>query len=120
VILAMIGGALIETALKLIAASLAFRALNTDALGEFIDKFFATFGNYPLRIYGNVLQVAFTVLLPLAFVAYFPAAVLLNRTGELIVPPLVAYLAPLAGVLWFTLAYLFFSHELRHYQSAGH
>jgi ABC-2 type transport system permease protein len=118
--LAMVGGGLIEGALQLIAASLAFRALNTDALGELIDKFFATFGNYPLKIYGNVLQAVFTVLLPLAFVAYIPAAVLLNRTGELIVPPIVAYLAPLAGLIWFTLAYLFFNHELRHYQSAGH
>jgi ABC-2 type transport system permease protein len=119
-IMAIIGGALIETALKLIAASLAFRALNTDSLGELIDKFFATFGNYPTKVYGNVLQVAFTVLLPLAFVAYIPAAVVLNRTGELIVPPAIAYLAPLVGLIWFVLAYLFFNHELRYYQSAGH
>jgi ABC-2 type transport system permease protein len=119
-VLAMIGGALIESALKLIAASLAFRALNTDALGEFIDSFFATFGNYPLKIYGPVLQSAFTFVLPLAFVAYFPAAVLVNRTGDLLVPALVAYLSPLVGVLWFAAAYWFFNHELRCYQSSGH
>jgi ABC-2 type transport system permease protein len=73
-----------------------------------------------LRIYGNVLRLALTLILPVAFVAYFPAAVLLDRTGELSVPPLVAYLAPLAGVLWFAAAYLIFLHELQHYQSAGH
>lgn len=118
--LGIVGGALIEAALKLIAASLAFRALNTDTLGDFIDSFFATFGNYPQKIYGNGLQAIFTTVLPLAFVAYIPAAVLLNRTGELIVPPLIGYLAPLAGVIWFSLAYLFFNHELEHYQSSGH
>ncbi len=120
VILAMIGGALIEGALNLIATALAFRTLNTDALGAFFDSFFATFGNYPLKIYGNLLQLGFTFLLPLAFVAYFPATVLLNRTGDLLVPPVFAYLAPLAGILWFALAYALFNHELRKYQSSGH
>ena len=35
--------------------------------------------------------------LPLAFMAYFPAVVLLGRTGELQVNPLFAYAAPLRG-----------------------
>jgi ABC-2 type transport system permease protein len=60
------------------------------------------------------------VVPPLAFVAYVPATVLLDRTGELSIPVWVAYLAPLVGVVWFALAYRFFAHELRHYQSSGH
>jgi len=52
--------------------------------------------------------------------AYFPATVLLGRTGELSVHPIFAYGAPLVGGLWFALACYIFEHELRHYQSAGH
>jgi len=55
-----------------------------------------------------------------AFIAYLPATVLLGRTGELAVHPLFAYVAPLVGVLVFSLAYAFWKGELRHYQSSGH
>jgi hypothetical protein len=50
----------------------------------------------------------------------FPATVLLNRTGELNIPPIIAYLAPLAGIVRFVPAYLYFQHEIQNYQSAGH
>lgn len=119
-LLAMVGGCLIETALKLIASALSFRALNADALCELINSTFATFGNYPLKIYNAPMRVALTALVPVAFVAYLPATVLLNRTGEIGVPLALAYLAPLVGALWFAAAYLFFMHELGHYQSSGH
>jgi ABC-2 type transport system permease protein len=52
--------------------------------------------------------------------AYFPAVVLLERTGELQVHPAFAYGAPLAGVIWLALAVAVFQRELRFYQSAGH
>jgi ABC-type uncharacterized transport system permease subunit len=44
----------------------------------------------------------------------------MDRTDELSVHPLVAYLAPLAGVVWFGLAHWLWQHELRSYQSVGH
>jgi ABC-2 type transport system permease protein len=52
--------------------------------------------------------------------AYFPSTVLLGRTGELSVPPVLAYAAPLAGVCWFMLAVWVFRYELHAYQSSGH
>ncbi len=66
------------------------------------------------------MQYLLIIGLPLAFMAYFPATVLLSRTGELSVHPLFAYGAPLVGGLWFALARYVFDRELRHYQSAGH
>jgi hypothetical protein len=44
----------------------------------------------------------------------------LGRTHDLAVPPLIAYRAPAAGLLWSGLAYQLFRHELRAYQSSGH
>ena len=80
---------------------------------------FSTFANYPLTIFGGILQFLFTFALPLAFVAYVPATVLLDRTAELQVNPVLAYVAPAVGVLWIAIAVRVFNRELRSYQSAG-
>ena len=119
-VLALLGGALVELALRLLFSALAFRFLSANAFMGLIDTLFSNFGNYPLKIFGSVLEFLLTFGLPLAFMAYFPATVLLGRTGELRVSPIFAYGAPLAGVVWLTLAVLVFHHEMRYYQSSGH
>jgi ABC-2 type transport system permease protein len=119
-VFAILGGALIELALDLMIATLALRVLNTESLFFVLDTFFSEFGNYPLKIFGGTVQFLLTFGLPLAFMAYFPATVLLGRTGELSVPAVFAYGAPCAGVAWMVLAVCLFRSELRAYQSSGH
>ena len=119
-LLALIGGTLIELALRLLISALVFRFLSVNGLIFLLDTLFSNFGNYPLKIYGNVVEFLLTFGLPLAFTAYFPATVLLGRTGELRVSPLLAYGTPLAGAIWLGLALLVFRREMRHYQSSGH
>jgi ABC-2 type transport system permease protein len=119
-VLALIGGALIELALRLLCSSFAFRFLSASSFMSLIDTLFSNFGNYPLKIFGTALEYLLTFGLPLAFMAYFPATVLLGRTGELRISPLFAYGAPLAGVIWLGLAVVVFQREMRHYQSSGH
>lgn len=119
-VLTVIGAALIETGIALSIASFNFRFLSTRGLVRIVDDIFSNFGNYPIRIFGGLLQFLLTFALPVAFIAYLPATVLLGRTGELVIHPLFAYLAPLVGVLVFGLAERFWRSEMRHYQSAGH
>lgn len=116
---AVVGGAFVEASIQLAAASLTFRLLNARSLQLTLDTVFNTFGNYPLKIFGAATSFALTFVLPLAFVAYLPASVLLNRTNELYVAPALAYGAPLVGFVTFTLAYRFWRRQLRHYQSTG-
>jgi ABC-2 type transport system permease protein len=118
-LLAVVGAALVEMGIKLMIATLTFRFLSTRALVRVVDDVFSNFGNYPTRIFGG-MQLFLTFALPVAFIAYFPASVLLARTDELAVHPLFAYLAPLAGALIFGLAILFWRSEIRHYKSSGH
>lgn len=118
--LTVIGAALVEAGLKLMVASLSFRFLSTRSLIFVVDDVFNNFGNYPLKIFGGVTQFVLTFGIPVAFIAYLPATVLLGRTGELAVSPVLAYLAPLAGLFVFGLAILLWRHELPRYQSAGH
>lgn len=83
------------------------------------DSVFSTYGNYPLSIFGSFFTWTFTFLIPLAFVAYLPATVLLDRTAELQLAPAFAYAAPLAGLVWLGVAIRVFNSQLGSYQSAG-
>jgi viologen exporter family transport system permease protein len=118
--LALIGGALVELALRVLFSALSFRFLSANAFMSVLDTVFSNFANYPLKIFGGVLEFLLTFGVPLAFMAYFPAVVLLGRTGELQVNPIFAYAAPLAGIVWLFAALRVFHYEMRNYQSAGH
>ena len=119
-LLALAGGTLIELAIRLLIVSFCFRVLSVNGLMMIVDGFFSDFGTYPLSIFNATLQFLLTFGIPVAFMAYFPAVVLLGRTGELQVHPIFAYGAPLAGVLWMAVALVVFHREMRNYQSAGH
>ncbi|HEY8742251.1 MAG TPA: ABC-2 family transporter protein [Chloroflexota bacterium] len=119
-LVALIGGALLELAIRVLIVSFSFRALRVNGLMSIMDDFFSDFGTYPLGIFSVALQFVLTFGIPVAFMAYFPAAVLLGRTAALPVPSIIAYCAPLAGVLWMAMAIAVFQHEVRHYKSAGH
>jgi ABC-2 type transport system permease protein len=119
-VLAVAGGALVEAAVRLFVNAFAFRLVEMGAANFILETLFSNFGTYPLSIYTAAVRIALTVLVPVAFVAYVPAAVLLARTGELQLHPLIAYGAPLVGVVLFALAHRFWRGQLRHYQSAGH
>lgn len=117
---AIIGGALVESAVRILIGAMSFRFLASQSLLYLADSAFSNFANYPITIFGGFLRALFTLVVPLAFVAYVPATVLLDRTSELQVNPLLAYVAPVAGGIWIAVATYVFHHELRHYQSAGH
>ena len=117
---AIAGGALAESAVRILIGALSFKFLASQSLQYLADSVFSNFANYPLTIFGGVLRAMFTVVVPLAFVAYVPATVFLDRTADLQVSPWLAYAAPLVGVIWIMAATRVFGRELRHYQSAGH
>jgi len=119
-LLALVGGALIQLAMRLLIVSFSFRALSVNAPMSIVDSLFNEFGTYPLGIFNTTLQLLLTFALPVAFMAYFPATVLFDRTAELQVHPFIAYAAPLAGVLWMAIALWIFEREMRNYKSAGH
>lgn len=119
-IAALIGGALTEFSIQLVIASLAFRLLSTRTLRLTIDSIISTFAGYPLAVFPSAARFGLTFVLPLAFIAYFPATVLTGRQDELFVPPMLATLAPLLGVVSFLLSLLVWRRELRQYVSSGH
>lgn len=119
-VLAVLGGAMVEAAIQLFVASLSFRLLSTQAFRYALDGVFTLFGGYPLKIFPSAARFAFTFIVPIAFIAYIPSTVLLDRSGDLGVAPIIAYLAPGAGLALGVAAYAFWRRQSQHYASTGH
>ncbi|ANW21770.1 hypothetical protein BB341_02200 [Streptomyces clavuligerus] len=118
-VLAVLGGAAAEGAVVMLVSALSFRFLHTWSAHALTDNVFLLFGSYPLHIFGAATTWLLTWTVPVAFVAYLPASVLLGRTGDLAVHPAVAWAAPAIGFLWLFVAYRIWFRQMRHYQSTG-
>jgi ABC-2 type transport system permease protein len=112
---AVIGGTLMEAAVFTVVSGLHLRHPAAMQWSMWLEELVGTFGNYPLKILPGVVSGAFTFVLPLAFIAYFPAAVLTGNTGGLGVPVAIAVAAPLAGAAAFAGARLLWNLNLKHY-----
>lgn len=117
---ALLGGALVEAALQVSISALAFRMLSVNALRAFIDGILTTFGGYPLSIFSQAARLGLTFVVPLAFIAYFPATVLLQKTAQLAVPAIVAACSPIIGLFLFVASLYIWKRESLHYSSSGH
>ncbi len=116
---AVVGGALIEGAVQIAMGSLSFRFLQISTLQAAVNEVFNLYGNYPYRIFPQLVQYLLTFALPIAFVAYLPASVILDKTGGLHVSTALAWGAPLIGAMLFAIALRVWNHQSRLYQSAG-
>ncbi|WP_255951836.1 ABC transporter permease [Streptomyces odontomachi] len=119
-VLAVLGGGLVEAAIQVFVSAFAFRMMSVRSLRMLVDRVINTFGGYPLSILPGVARSALTFALPLAFVAYLPATVLLNHTGELYVPAAFAWCTPVVGSVLWGVALWFWHRQIRHYMSSGH
>jgi ABC-2 type transport system permease protein len=118
-LLAVLGGGLAEGAVIMAVSSMSFRFVRTWAAIHFADHVYLNFGSYPTTIFGGVMNWVLTWVVPVAFVAYIPSSVLLDKTDSLHVPGAVALLAPAVGLIWFYAAYRLWRWQIRGYQSAG-
>jgi ABC-2 type transport system permease protein len=117
---AVVGSAFLESAVMLAIASSSFRLLVSSPILQMADTVFVTFGPYPLSVLPRTVAYLLTFALPLAYAAFFPAALLLGRTDDLFVPVWVAAASPAVGLLLYAAAVLLFHRQMRHYSSPGH
>lgn len=109
------GGVLVEAAICTAIGSFLFRFPGASAWSTWVEELLGTFGNYPLSFLPRLVGGVFTFILPLAFIAYFPAAVLTGRTGGLGLPVAVATAAPLIGLAAYIGSRLLWKARLRRY-----
>lgn len=119
VVAAVVGGALVEFAVYLGVSTLSFRVVQARSPLLIAGNIMQTAGPYPLPIFPAPARALFTFVLPVAFIAYLPAAALLHRTGEIPFASWLGYAAPAVGLCLTVAAYRLWMRQLRHYASPG-
>ena len=76
---------------------------------------FKDFAKYPASIFNKVFNLIFTFVIPIAFIAYYPALVVLRPDSV----PLLSWLSPLIGLAFFYLSYRFWLLGARKYDGTG-
>lgn len=117
--LTIVSGSVIYLALLVIGATICFWTIKTP---EVINAF--TFGgqeltSYPLSIYNRWIRTLFLWIVPVAFVNYPAALLLLERSDPYGLPPTLAWAAPLVAALFFAAARGFWQIGVTKYQSVG-
>lgn len=116
-ILAIVGASLIQAATLTLLGAWSFTFVKAQFLFGFAGSL-RTFITYPITIYGAVMQVMLTVIVPFAFVNFYPASVLLGKDGALF-PGWIGWLAPVVGGIVFYLTYRVWMRGIDRYQGAG-
>lgn len=75
--------------------------------------------SYPMHIYNEWIRRFFTFVVPGALVIYYPALYFLDRPDPFGLPPILSFLAPLAGFGVLTAAFGFWAFGVRKYTSTG-
>lgn len=112
---AVIGGTLMEGAIFTAISSFHLHFPSASIWSAWTEELMGTFGNYPLNFLPHLAAGALTFVLPLAFIAYFPAAALTGRTSGIGVPAAIAVAAPLVGLVAFIASRLLWNARLRRY-----
>lgn len=114
---AILSGSLIQAGVLTLIGTWAFSFTRSSTLFALLGMT-GNFIRFPIGIFGPVPQVLLTLVIPLAFATYYPAATLLSRDGQLF-PGWIGWLTPVVGPVFFWLAYQVWMRGVDRYQGAG-
>lgn len=110
----LITASLIMIALQNAAAATCFWIQNSFYVLDLTFKF-KDYAKYPVTIFSPVFRFIFTFIIPIAFIAYYPSLVIL-RPDEV---PVLSWLSPLIGVVFFWVSYKFWMYSALKYSGTG-
>ena len=117
--MAAISGALIETTIALIIACLAFWTGRSRRANSLIMQVNVMVQHYPVDIFGYVFRVVVTGLIPVAFMNYYPALMLLDKIDPDNAWAWLGYMSPVVALLLVGLTAGVWKLALRRYASSG-
>jgi ABC-2 type transport system permease protein len=108
-----ITGALIIASILVTVHALSFYSGNTEGFAQMVVEFIISFSIYPEGIFNNGLKYILYTILPVAFIVYLPAKVLMEFS--------IVYLLGILGIalLWIIIAYSVFYRGLKKYESGN-
>jgi ABC-2 type transport system permease protein len=118
-LMALMAGMVVFLALFVIGAVTTIWTVSTV---EFINIFTnggAYMSSYPLTIYQEWFRNFFLFIVPLGFVTYMPATLILGKSGLTLLPDWAGWLALPVAVAFFGLSLLIWNWGLKKYQSTG-
>ncbi|GAA3404457.1 ABC transporter permease [Paenibacillus hodogayensis] len=117
-VLVVAGGAMIQASAFLYTSVPVFWMVQNQAISGFVFDL-RGFIRYPISIYHAGVQVVLTLVLPYAFVNFYPAQYFLGKSDFLFFHPVFQYLTPVVGLVLLIGAYGFWQLGIRHYKSTG-
>lgn len=114
-----LAGAVIFASIFVATAAVAFWWIESGELANGLTYGGLNFTQYPITIYGPMLRRVFAFGAGFAFVAYYPALALLDRTDPLGGPAGLGYAAPVVAAVAAVVAGLVWRTGVRHYRSTG-
>jgi ABC-2 type transport system permease protein len=114
---AVIGGACIQAAALIAVGS---RIFGSVRLGGAFSLYFSVkeFASFPMSLYGPAIQWVLTFVIPLAFINFYPASMLLGKRDGLLRGPILLA-APAVGPALLWGASRLFKSGISRYQGAG-
>ena len=113
-IIALITASLFMIALMNMAAATCFWLMGTGYIMVAAFKF-KDYAKYPITIFNTVFRFIFTFIIPIAFIAYYPSLIFI-RPDEI---PLLTWISPLLGVLFFYISYKVWMKGAASYNGTG-
>jgi len=115
----IVAGTVIFGAIWVITSSIVFWTVDSQEVASAFTYGGNVATEYPLDVLGIWMRRIATFVVPLAFVAYLPAARMLNRHDPLGLPSAAAWAAPVVAVTAWLAAHAVWGFAIRHYRSTG-
>jgi len=116
---AVVSGAVIVLAINLLIACTAFWTGHSRGASMVVGRFDSLVQWYPIEIFGKAFRVIVTGLLPVAFLNYYPALILLGKLDNGDSAGWLGYMSPLVALLLVGLVSRVWHLALRQYTSSG-
>lgn len=115
----VLSGTVIETCLILMVACISFWAGRSSIAIDMIAEFNTLVQHYPIDIFGLWFRVIVTGIIPVAFMNYYPALMLLGKLDPQSPSAWLGYMSPVVAVLLIAMASGVWHMAIRRYASAG-
>jgi ABC-2 type transport system permease protein len=117
--IAVLSAVLILLGLNLLIASTAFWTGHSRGAFMVVGQFHGLVQWYPIDIFGRAFRVVVTGILPVAFLNYYPALLLLGKLDRTESGWRLGYMSPLVALLLLGIASRVWRMALRQYTSSG-
>jgi ABC-2 type transport system permease protein len=118
-ILAVIAGAIIVWTLDLLIACSAFWTGRSRGTFIIVSPFYGLVHQYPVDIFGKAFRLIVTGLIPIAFMNYYPALILLNKLDHGESGWWLSYMSPIVALLLLGIVSVVWRLALKQYTSSG-